>query len=210
MVNVMIVEDQKMIRSILERYISDEEGYETVASIAGARRAVELCDTAAVNLVLMDVQTEFRENGLIAAKKIKAAHPEIKIMIVTSLADREVLEQAKAAGVDSLWYKDSDEIAFMDAVRRTVGGEHLFPDSPPPVEIGTSKSTDFTNAEMRVLRCLVKGMSYGATAAALGIEVTTVKYHVSNMLQKTNFENKLQLAIAASESKLVAELSGGD
>ena len=210
MVNVMIVEDQKMIRSILERYINDEEGYETVASIAGARRAVELCDTAAVNLVLMDVQTELRENGLIAAKKIKAAHPEIKIMIVTSLADREVLEQAKAAGVDSLWYKDSDEIAFMDAVRRTVSGEHVFPDSPPAVEIGTAKSTDFTNAEMRVLRCLVKGMSYGAIAGALGIEVTTVKYHVANMLQKTNFENKLQLAIAASESKLVAELSGGD
>ena len=86
----------------------------------------------------------------------------------------------------------------------------MFPDSPPPVEIGTAKSTDFTNAEMRVLRCLVKGMSYGAIAGALGIEVTTVKYHVANMLQKTNFENKLQLAIAASESKLVAELSGGD
>ena len=210
MVNVMIVEDQKMIRSILERYINDEEGYETVASIAGARRAVELCDTAVVDLVLMDVQTELRENGLIAAKRIKAAHPEIKIMIVTSLADREVLEQAKAAGVDSLWYKDSDDVVFMDAVRRTVGGEHVFPDSPPPVEIGTAKSTDFTNAEMRVLRCLVKGMSYGAIAGALGIEVTTVKYHVANMLQKTNFENKLQLAIAASESKLVAELSGGD
>ena len=61
MVNVMIVEDQKMIRSILERYINDEEGYETVASIAGARRAVELCDTAVVDLVLMDVQTELRE-----------------------------------------------------------------------------------------------------------------------------------------------------
>ena len=204
MVNVMIVEDQKMIRSILERYINDEEGYETVASIAGARRAVELCDTAAVNLVLMDVQTELRENGLIAAKKIKAAHPEIKIMIVTSLADREVLEQAKAAGVDSLWYKDSDDVVFMDAVRRTVGGEHVFPDCPPPVEIGTAKSTDFTNAEMRVLRCLVQGMSYTAAAETLGVDPRTVKYHVSNMLQKTNFENKLQLAVAAIEARLTA------
>ena len=46
-----------------------------------------------------------------------------------------------------------------------------------------------------------------AIAGALGIEVTTVKYHVSNMLQKTNLENKLQLAIAASEAKLVVELN---
>ena len=58
-----------------------------------------------------------------------------------------------------------------------------------------------------MLRCLVRGMSYGAIAGALGIEVTTVKYHVSNMLQKTNLENKLQLAIAASEAKLVVELN---
>lgn len=77
------------------------------------------------------------------------------------------------------------------------------------VEVGTARSTEFTNAEMKVLRCLVRGMSYGAIAiaGALGIEVTTVKYHVSNMLQKTNLENKLQLAITASEAKLVVELN---
>jgi len=73
--------------------------------------------------------------------------------------------------------------------------------------VGTARSTEFTNAEMKVLRCLVRGMSYGAIAGTLGIEVTTVKYHVSNMLQKTNLENKLQLAITASEAKLVVELN---
>ena len=50
-------------------------------------------------------------------------------------------------------------------------------------------------------------MSYGKIAEVMGIEVTTVKYHVSNMLQKTNFENKLQLALAVSNSKLIAELA---
>ena len=95
----------------------------------------------------------------------------------------------------------------MEAVRRTMAGEHIFPDAPPVVEVGTARSTEFTNAEMKVLRCLVRGMSYGSIAGALGIEVTTVKYHVSNMLHKTNLENKLQLAITASEAKLVVELN---
>lgn len=144
MVNVMIVEDQKLVRSILESYIKKEEGYELLSSIPGA---------------------------------------------------------------DSLWYKDTDEELLMEAVRRTMAGEHIFPDAPPVVEVGTARSTEFTNAEMKVLRCLVRGMSYGAIAGALGIEVTTVKYHVSNMLQKTNLENKLQLAITASEAKLVVELN---
>lgn len=57
---------------------------------------------------------------------------------------------------------------------------------------------------MRVLRCLVQGMSYTATAEALGVDARTVKFHVSNMLQKTSFENKLQLAVAAIEARLTA------
>ena len=112
------------------------------------------------------------------------------------------MRRAREAGADSLWYKDTDEELLMEAVRRTMAGEHIFPDAPPVVEVGTARSTEFTNAEMKV-----RGMSYGAIAGALGIEVTTVKYHVSNMLQKTNLENKLQLAITASEAKLVVELN---
>ena len=200
MVNVMIVEDQKLVRSILESYIKKEEGYELLSSIPGADRAADICDACRIDLILMDVQTERREN-------IKASHPEIKIVVVTSLVDCEVLRRAREAGADSLWYKDTDEELLMEAVRRTMAGEHIFPDAPPVVEVGTARSTEFTNAEMKVLRCLVRGMSYGSIAGALGIEVTTVKYHVSNMLQKTNLENKLQLAITASEAKLVVELN---
>ena len=94
-----------------------------------------------------------------------------------------------------------------DIIRRTAAGEHIFPDAPPTVEIGTAKSTEFTRTEMKVLRYLVKGMSYGRIAEAMGVEVTTVKYHVTNMLQKTNFENKLQLALAVSSAKLIADLA---
>lgn len=72
----------------------------------------------------------------------------------------------------------------MDVVRRTLNGEHIFPDAPPVTRIGTACSSKFTGAEMRVLRCLVQGMSYTATAEALGVDARTVKYHVSSMLQK--------------------------
>ena len=95
----------------------------------------------------------------------------------------------------------------MDIVRRTVAGERIFPDAPPVVEIGTAKSTEFTKTELIVLRYLVKGMSYSRIAKAMSIEVTTVKYHVTNMLRKTNFENKLQLALAVSDNKMIADLA---
>ena len=62
MVNVMIVEDQKLVRSILESYIKKEEGYELLSSIPGADRAADICDACRIDLILMDVQTERRED----------------------------------------------------------------------------------------------------------------------------------------------------
>lgn len=210
MKNVMIVEDQKMIRSILEGYIHKAAGFYLAASIEGAEQAYEICETAEIHLILMDVQTAHRENGLIAVERIKKVYPNIKIVVVTSLVDAGLLEQAKRAGADSLWYKDTDEETLMDVISRTLAGERVFPDRPPVVEIGTARSTEFTKAELRVLRCLVKGLPYPRIAQKLNMEVVTVKYHVTNMLQKTNLKNKLQLAVAVSDAKFVVDLAGDE
>ena len=146
---VMIVEDQTMIRSLLESYFRAEDGYRITASIPGAKQAVEMCRTNSVDLILMDVQTENCENGLIAVRQIKAIQPKSKIIVVTSLIDGAVLEEAKKAGADSLWYKDSTQKRLMDVVRQTLEGEHIFPDAPPTVEIGMAKSTEFTKTELK-------------------------------------------------------------
>ena len=83
---VMIVEDQTMIRSLLESYFRAEDGYRITASIPGAKQAVEVCRTSSVDLILMDVQTENRENGLTAVRQIKAIQPKSKIIV--DLTDR--------------------------------------------------------------------------------------------------------------------------
>ena len=114
---------------------------------------------------------------------------------------------AKEAGADSLWYKDSTQKRLMDVVRQTLAGEHIFPNAPPTVEIGMAKSTEFTKTELKVLRHLLRGLSYTRIAAEMGCEMSTVKFHVSNMLQKTGLENKLQLALAVSDVKLIADLA---
>ncbi len=203
---VMIVEDQPMIRSLLESYFPATEGHQIVASIPGAKQAIEICRSCAVDLILMDVQTQNRENGLTAVRDIKAIYPKIKIIVVTSLIDAAVLESAKSAGADSLWYKDSTETRLMEIVNQTMSGEHIFPDAPPPVQIGIAQSTEFTKTELKVLRYLVRGLSYSRIAAEMGIEMSTVKFHVANMLQKTGLDNKLQLALAVSEVKMIADL----
>ena len=203
---VMIVEDQTMIRSLLESYFRAEDGHTIVASIPGAKQAVEICKLNAIDLILMDVQTEHRENGLSAVREIKAINPKIRIIVVTSLIDAAVLKEAKASGADSLWYKDSAENRLMEVIKQTMEGKHIFPDAPPTVDIGMAKSTEFTKTELKVLRYLVRGLSYNRIAAEMGCEMSTVKFHVANMLQKTGLENKLQLALAVSDVKLITDL----
>ena len=122
------------------------------------------------------------------------------------MIDSAVLDGAKSAGADSLWYKDSSKTRLMEVVQQTMAGEHVFPDAPPPVEIGMAKSTEFTKTELKVLRYLLRGMSYTRIAEEMGIEMSTVKFHVTNMLQKTGLKNKLQLALAVSEVKMIADL----
>lgn len=207
MKNVMIVEDQKMIRSVLEGYIERTADFLLAASVEGADQACEICGKKDIQLILMDAHMAHHENGLAATKRIKKLYPDIRIVVVTSLLDAGILEQAKIAGADSLWYKDTDEERLMEIISRTMAGEHVFPDAPPVVEIGTAKSTEFTSAEMRVLRCLIKGMTYSQIAKKLNVEAVTVKYHVTNMLEKTNLKNKLQLAVAVSNVKFVVDFA---
>ena len=206
MINTILVEDDLYIQKhFVDRLAADGE-FHLVGVFRDAFEAEKHCD-ATVKLVLMDVQTHHKHSGLAAAERIKKVFPQIKIVVATSLVDPEVLQRAKMGAADSLWYKDGDEGTLMEVVRRTMAEEHIFPDAPPSVEIGTAMSAEFTKGEMKVLRCLVRGLSYNEIAKELGIEPSTVKFHVINMLQKTNLENKLQLAIAATEAKLVVELA---
>ena len=82
MINVLIVEDQRMMRETMENYINQAEGYKLAGSISGASLAQAFCKTTQVDLVLMDVCTENDESGFEATKAIKAQFPRIKVIIV--------------------------------------------------------------------------------------------------------------------------------
>ena len=206
MINTILVEDDLYIQKHFAERLKSNRDFRLVGVYRDAFEAERNC-SGSIHLILMDVQTQHKHSGLAAAQRIKKAFPNIKIVVVTSLVDPEVLSKAKNGAADSLWYKDTDEETMVDVIRRTMQGEHIFPDAPPPVNVGTAKSTEFTKTELRILRYIVKGMSYAKIAEELGVEVTTVKYHVTNMLQKTNFKNKLQLALAVTDVKLIAELA---
>ena len=207
MKKVLIVEDQRMPRENMERILLDSGKYKLCASVNGADVALAVCRREKIDLILMDVCTAGNKDGIEAAAEIKAEFPDIKIIIVTSMVEVGYLKRAREAKADSFWYKDISPEKLIDVIEETMAGEHIFPDAPPTVEIGMAKSTEFTKTELKVLRHLMRGLSYTRIAAEMGCEMSTVKFHVANMLQKTGLENKLQLALAVSDVKLIADLA---
>lgn len=203
MKQALIVEDQRIPREYMERLITEGGKYALAASVSGADVAIALCDRVPVDLILMDVCTAGNKDGIEAAAEIKAAHPDIKIIIVTSMVEVSFLERARAAGVDSFWYKDISPESLIDVIDRTMAGERLFPDKAPKVKLGLAESSELTAKEIEVLRLVCDGLEYSEIAERLAVSVNTVKTHVSHILQRTGYANKIRLAIAVTNKKFI-------
>ena len=203
MTRVLIVEDQRMMRESMESYIRQSDRYTLAASIANAALAEMSCMQHPMDLVLMDVCTENDESGFEATQRIKARFPGVKVIIVTSMLDFSYLNRARAAGADSIWFKDASQEELMSVVERTMNGESVYPDKTPEVRLGHTTSYEFSEAEIRVLRLLVEGMTYKQMAQALGVTTDCVKAHISSMLSKTGFTSKTKLAAVVISKKLI-------
>ena len=95
MVNVLIVEDSRVSRESFERQLSAAENYFVAATLENAANAVIACMRNNIDLVLMDICTADDESGLVAAAKIKAQHPKIRVIMMTSMPEVSFLCKAK-------------------------------------------------------------------------------------------------------------------
>lgn len=201
--NILIVEDQVIIREAIEEALLQTGFYTLVASIENASFAEMYCKSKKIDLIIMDVYTAERENGLEYAKRIKEQYPKLKILIATSMPEHSFIDKARSYGCESFWYKDSGLSEFLEIVERTLAGETIYPKNTPELEIGFAKSTEFTNRELDVLRELVNGYSPQEIAEHLNIAKVTVHFHINNLLSKTGYDNKLKLIIDIAEKKFI-------
>ena len=203
MYNVMVFEDQAMPRQLFEAFISMSDKFKLVHSIKNADMADIYCEQSQIDLILMDVCTELNSNGLEAAERIKQKHPEIKIIIVTSMPEVSYLERAKAIGVDSFWYKEVSEEPIIELMKRTMEGESIYPDKTPDVSFGNIKSTDLSKREIQVLREVIMGFTNAEIAERLNISQHTVRDYIQVIMEKTGYRTRTELAVKARETGII-------
>ena len=203
MIRVLIVEDQRMAQENMEAIIKESDTYTLAGAIANAADAELFCMRGGVDLILMDVCTARDESGIEACAVIKKKFRDIKVIIVTSMAEHTFIEKAKQARADSFWYKDASGGELISVMDRTMAGEHIFPDKTPEVKLGLTTRYSLTHYEMDVLRALMQSTSDEDAAGMLGCTKANVRWHLAKILEKTGYRTRMELLIAIAQKNLI-------
>ena len=202
-VRVVVADDQNISRGFFEMYVRAASNYELLAGLRTAQAAVDYVDKNDVDLLILDVMMQEGIDGLTAASIIKQKHPEIKIILTTSASETNWEQKARDAGIDSFWYKEYDEHGLLEIMERTLNGESVYPADAPKVPFGKITRAELTERELEILRELTASKTNEEIAEKLQISVNTVKRHIQNIMEKTGFESRLDLAMNAKSIGLV-------
>jgi DNA-binding NarL/FixJ family response regulator len=210
-IRVALVDDEAMVRVGLRMVLSAEPDLEVVGEAADGGAAVAMVAETSPDVVLMDVRMP-GVDGIEGARRVLAAAPEVKVVVLTTFDEDEYVEAALRAGVSGFLLKVAPPERLVDAVRTVASGGGLLDPSvtvrviesfatAAPARVQRSARLDsLTERERDVLRLIGRGLSNAEIAAELYLGETTVKTHVSNVLAKLGVRDRVQAVVAAYES----------
>ncbi len=195
-------------------------GHEVVATAADGFEAIDRTRIHRPDLVLMDVRMP-RCDGLEATRAVAAAHPSIRVVMLTTSDAEEHLYEAIASGAFGYLLKSMRGEELVEALEQVEQGAPPFspglaalllgefarrsagPKDGPAGSGGQDAATRFTPRELDVLRSVAAGRTYRETAALLAMSERTVRYHMSEMLARVHLAHRSQVIAYAAEAGLL-------
>ncbi|UCZ51964.1 response regulator transcription factor [Bacillus shivajii] len=204
-IKVLIVDDHEMVRMGLVTYLSVEDDLEVVGEASDGKEAVRKAKELQPDVILMDLLMDGM-NGIEATKQLQSEE-KIKIIVLTSYLDDEMLFPVIEAGAFGYLLKTSSAQEIADAIRKAHKGEPTFQGKVTQKMLermhSSQKHETLTKREKEVLALIGKGMSNKEIADTLYIGIKTVKTHVSHIFAKLELEDRTQAAIYANKHHLI-------
>ena len=206
-IRVLIVDDHPMVRSGLMDFIEAYDWLEPAGEAKDGIEAVEFCATNQVDVVLMDIVMPLMD-GVEATRRILELGKPVKVIIITSFHEQDLVQQALKAGATSYLLKNVSAEELAEAIRAAHGGfSTLAPEATRAlIQTDSQKSkigVDLTSKEREILALLVQGLSNVEISKRMFISMATVKYHLTNIFTKLGAKNRVEAATIALENKLV-------
>ncbi|MFC2055753.1 response regulator [Chloroflexota bacterium] len=204
---VLIVDDHPMVRSGLMDFIFAYDWMEAVGEAQNGVDAVEFCANHDVDVVLMDMVMPLMD-GSEATRRILALGKPIKIIILTSFHEQNLVQQALKAGATSYLLKNVSAEELAAAIKAAMRGRSvLAPEATEALIQATRQSPgvgfDLTKREREVLVLLVDSLSNREISQQLSIGMATVKYHLTNIFTKLGAKNRVEAVTIALDHHLV-------
>ena len=213
-IRVLVADDQWMVRDGFRMLLKKADGIDVVAEAENGLEAVEKAARFQPNVVLMDIRMPTLD-GLEATRRILAADELVRVLILTTFDLDEYIYEALRAGASGFVLKDDPPEQLLAAIRTVAAGDALLSPSvtrrvikqftklPPRTPL--TGLDELTSREHEVLRLLAQGLSNAEIGTQLYIGETTVKTHVTRVLQKLDVRDRAQAIVFAYRTGLVDE-----
>jgi DNA-binding NarL/FixJ family response regulator len=210
-VKVLIVDDDDLMRAGLRGVLSNDGAIEVVGEAGDGRDAVYRTRLLKPDVVLMDVRMPDLD-GISATRELLAAFPEVKVVILTTFEQDDYIFGALSAGASGFLLKRTRPEELIAALHTIAAGDALLSpsvtsrviarmaDQPAPDATSDARLDELTAREREVLQLVASGLSNNEIAAALVIEESTVKTHVTRLLAKLGVRDRVQAVIFAYSS----------
>jgi NarL family two-component system response regulator LiaR len=207
-IRLVLVDDHRIVHQALAEMVSFVDDFELVAQGSNGQEAVHLCREYTPDIVLMDVVMPGMD-GVEATKQILADNPSIKILALSSFQDDVSVNSMLRSGAIGYVLKNAS-VDELESVIRTVYEGHsvidmslmqfvLQPDMPQK----TQSDINLSPRELEILKMVANGMSYNQIADCLTIGLSTVKFHLGNILSKLGVETRSEAILVAAKNNII-------
>ncbi len=205
-IRVLVVDDHIMVRRGLAVFLIRYDDLVLVGEASNGEEAIEKCAELQPDVVLMDLMMPVMD-GITAIQLIRERYPNIQAIALTSFSEEKLVENALQAGAIGYLFKNVSVNDLASAIRAAhVGQPTLAPEATRILVYKTTQpdslGDNLTEREREVLKLLVEGKSNTKIAEELNISRSTVKTHVSHILDKLGVDNRLEAVTLAIRSNL--------
>ena len=211
---VVLADDHGIVRKGLRFVLESEPGMVVVAEASNGREAVRLCEELKPEIAIIDVAMP-QMNGIEAVSLIGKVSPNTQSLILSMHADETYILRALSAGAKAYILKDAVEDEILPAVQSVLRGRSYF--SPAIAKTlledyirylrqrGLEDSYDLlTDREKEILQLLAEGRTNKEVANLLGLSVTTIETHRTNLMQKLGLHSTAEIVLYAVRKRIIS------
>jgi DNA-binding NarL/FixJ family response regulator len=212
-IRVLVADDHELFRRGLTMVLEAEGDIIVVDQAGDGQAAVTKVGELAPDIVLMDVRMPHMD-GLEATRRIRAAFPMTRIIVLTVSDEEDDLFDAVKAGANGYLLKEVSIEEVADSVRAVMAGQSLLSPSmaaklitefgsagPVSEALGAVAGSGLTDQELEILKRVARGLPNESIAAELSVTESTVRNHVANILAKLQLRSRVEAAIVALQDK---------